>query len=234
VYPPGSTLPTINELAEQHGIAKGTASAAVAVLASEGLVRGVQRRGVIVLDMRPVLVPLTRYRSVLDPGGELGPWETACAEQGRNGRMVPIEVATVTAPKIASMLNIPEGAPVVRRTRHALLDGEPRPVQLHDAWYALSLVEDTPLARPAKVVGGVYGALAAAGRPPATLDEMVTARHPTTEEKAELGLRGEPVFQIDRITRDHDGRPLELLQVIANAARTVLVYDSLPLNRSSD
>lgn len=229
-YPPGSILPSQAELAEEHGITKTTAGEAIRVLAGEGLVRGVQRRGTVVLDRRPVRVPLSRYQQVLQPGGERGPWEAACAAQGLTGQMQTVEVATEPAPAdVAVALGRAEGAQVVRRSRLALLEGTA--VQLHTAWYPLDIVQGTPLEQPAKVVGGVYGALTAAGHSPATVDEQITGRPPAVGEKAELGLRGEPVFQIDRVTRDGDGRPLELLRIVANTTRTVLVYDGLPLTR---
>jgi GntR family transcriptional regulator len=40
---------------------------------------------------------------------------------------------------------------------------------------------------------------------------------------------GVPVVTVERVTRDQDGLPVELLRVVAAGDRTELVYDDLPL-----
>jgi GntR family transcriptional regulator len=108
--------------------------------------------------------------------------------------------------------------------------GEPeRVVQLHTASYPARLVRGTPIASEEKVTGGIYGALTAAGIPPATAAETVGARPASDEEAAELHMRSGVVLTVERVTRDATGRPIELLQIVADPSRTTLVYDPLPL-----
>jgi len=229
-YPPGTTLPTIADLAAEHGMGKGTVSAAVALLESEGLVRPVQRTGIVVLDQRAVRVPSSRYAHVLAPGGDLGPWEHACAAQGISGEMVLLDVEHAEPPAdVAGALGLGRIGPrCVCRSRHATIDG--RPVQLHSAWYPSTVAAGTALAGDAKVVGGIYAALAEAGRRPVSADETVTVRPAGADEMAELHLRGGSVLVVERVTRDAGGKPLEFLRVVADPARTTLVYDGLPLD----
>jgi len=47
---PGDALPSINRLAQEEGVAKTTAQKALQVLKDEGLVRGIQGWGTIVVD----------------------------------------------------------------------------------------------------------------------------------------------------------------------------------------
>lgn len=232
-YRPGDTLPTHADLAATHGLARPTVREAIRVLEAEGLVQPIRKRGTVVLDQRPIRIHLSRYTAALTPGGALGPFETACQAAGVEGRMQPVEVELEEAePGVAAALGLGDHAPVIRRTRIALVVGEPVPVQLHTAWYPRRLAVGAPaLLQPGRIAGGIYRALIDAGFEPATIDEEVAARMPTAGERAELGLRGEPVFHIDRITRDAQGTPLELLQIVANSRRTTLVYDNLPLSR---
>lgn len=228
-YPPGSTLPTVADLVTQTGHGKGTITAALALLKDAGLVEGIPGTGMVVADLRTVQVPLSRYAAVMQPGGTLGPWETACQRQGVPGRMIVLEVEHVTADHdVTAALELNGIQRVVRRSRHAVLGDPERVVQIHTAWYPARLVRGTPIADETKVEGGIYGALIAAGMPPATADETVGGRPATDDEAAELRVRG-GVLTLERITRDATRRPLEYLRVVANPARVRFVYDSLPL-----
>jgi len=229
VYATGVMLPSLDEIGARFSIGKATASAAVKILESEDLVRTYHGRGTLVVDQSSVSVPLSRYSQVLEPGGSLGPWETACQNAGVDGGMVLIDVGEEGAPAdVAAALEVDPGTPTVRRDRNATIGGTA--VQLQSAWYTTELAGETPLAGRGKVVGGVYGALTAVGHSPASADEAVSSRAATAEESAELRLReGAPVLVVERVTRDAERRPLEFLRVIANPRRIRLVYDDLPL-----
>ena len=231
-YPPGSRLPTIADMSAERGMAKTTVNDAIKLLEAQGLVHAAAKTGIVVLDHRPVQVALSRYAAVLRPGGQLGPWETACRQAGIPGRMVLIEVETVPADdEVAAILSLPAaGRRIVRRSRHAMLGDPEQVVQLHTASYPARLVHGTPIASDEKITGGVYGALTAAGIAPATATETVGARPASDDEAAELHIRGGAVLTIERVTRDSAGRPVELLQIVADPSRTTLIYDSLPLH----
>lgn len=230
VYRPGSMMPSLDEIGARFSVGKATASAAMKILEVEDLVRTYQGRGTIVVNQSAVPVPLSRYASVIEPGGTLGPWETACHRAGLHGGMTLLDVAQEAASAdVAAALEVEPGTLTVRRDRHATIDGET--VQLHTVWYPADLVAGTPLTGREKIVGGVYGALTAVGQRPATADETVSTRTATPEEAAELRLRdGAAVLSVERVTRNASRRPLEFLCVVANPRRTKLVYDDLPLS----
>ncbi|MFC7979863.1 UTRA domain-containing protein [Streptomyces cinereoruber] len=85
-----------------------------------------------------------------------------------------------------------------------------------------------------KITGGVYGALIAAGHTPTTASETVSARPPTEKEATDLGIGGRvAVITVERVTKDHTGRPIEVLRAVAPADRLRFVYDDLPLSAPS-
>jgi GntR family transcriptional regulator len=49
-YPPGRPIPSENRLAQEHELARSTVRKAIAILISEGLLQGVQGRGVFVTE----------------------------------------------------------------------------------------------------------------------------------------------------------------------------------------
>lgn len=219
LWQPGDTLPKIDILAANIGVAIETVRSALGVLEREGLVRRVRRRGTVVQDWRAVPIQFNSFREVLEPGGSAGPWETACAAAGVNGNMVPIEVAREEASdEAAEALGLPAGSrSSVRRSRQLHIDDVP--VGVSTAWYPYSLVQGTPLARPGKVHGGTYGALTALGHRPATADFRYTTRSATTEELAEFRPRAGVVFIERRTTFDDRGNSVEYRIIVADSTR---------------
>lgn len=227
-YAPGDTIPRSVDLAERYGLSRWTIRQAIALLEREGLVTPVRRRGTVVRDRRAVRIPWSVYSSATAPGPR-GPWERACAALGVDGHAELVGIARQGAPPdVAAALALAEGAPVVCRRRH--MWARDQVAQVQAAWYPLELVDGTPLAGDTKIVGGAYGALAAAGLAPASADVTVTARPPTLDERGILGLGvGSPVLVVDRVTRDQRGRAVEFLRAVADADRVALVYDALPV-----
>jgi GntR family transcriptional regulator len=228
-YLPGSKLPTMSALIAEGLWSKSTIERAYRDLAERGVVVARSRVGTVVRDRSPIRVPLSRYGKVLRPGGSKGPWETATAEQGLDGRMISTGVETVEAPEaVRASLGLPPGAPVVRRSRHAILGEDV--VQVQHAWYPDDIAQAADLGRPGKIEGGVFGAMVAAGLLPHEADEIVTARMPSKEEAASLSIgTAVPVLLVERVLRDRSGRVLELLQIIGTADRLQLIYDRLPI-----
>ncbi|MDI3390481.1 GntR family transcriptional regulator [Streptomyces sp. B-S-A8] len=226
----GSTLPRIMDLIEEYGLAKQTVRDAIGVLADDGLVVTSKRAGTIVRHRTPVRLPLSRYRSVVEPGGTKGPWETATSAAGLDGEMRLLQVECGDAPAdLAELLELSEGDPLVYRLRHAVLLPDDL-VQVQHAWYPRSIAEVAGLDSAGKVHGGAYGALTAAGFRPRTASETVESRPPTPDEAAELRISGRVwVATLERLTRDAQGQPLEVLRAIAPADRLKFTYDDLPL-----
>ncbi|MCD9145890.1 GntR family transcriptional regulator [Streptomyces albireticuli] len=232
-YPQGSRLPRVEDLVRQGEGSTATVQRAYRELEAEGYVITRRRGGTVVRDRSIVRVPLSRYSSVLTPGGDRGPWETATAAQGLDGKMVVPEPAAeeIAAPDdVAQALGLGAGARVIRRRRLATIGEEV--VQVQEAYYPTTFATAAGLDVPGKVVGGVLGAMTGAGFDPTEVDERVTAGVPTAAQAAELSIGTRvPVLVVQRVTRDNAGRPLELLRIVGAADRLELVYDGLPLKR---
>lgn len=219
-YPRGGRLPAEPELIAEHNLSRTTVRLALGVLREEGLIEAQPGRGTFVREAAPVRLALARYSGQ----GDVGPFTAACRAQGINGRMRVVAVDRMPAtPEVAGRLELDDGAPVVRRVRHALIDG--RPVQLQTSYFPAALVDGTPLAAPDFLERGTFATLREIGRPPAQISEELTAGLPTAEEAAVLGAA--PVLRVVRTTRDEPGTALELLYVAADAQRHVFTYDHL-------
>lgn len=230
-YRPGDRLPTEHELAERYGVNRGTVNRALSLLRADGLVESARSLGTRVA-LPPVRLTIARYQAVTDPARpshDLGPWETACAEQGIDGRMDLLDVTREPADALlAAALDVDQGAPLVRRSRRMWAAG--RTVGAQDAWMPADLVEGTPLAAGGKVVGGVYAAMTTAGIIPTSADEVVTARPATGDERDRLALGDAgSVLEVWHHTRDQHGRTVETVRVVLDARRVTLVYGNMPL-----
>lgn len=228
-YPPGAALPHIRELVRQGHGSTATVQRAYRELEDRGLVRTSRGHGTTVRDPSRIRVPLSRYSKVVSPGGTRGPWETATAAQGLDGRMVTVCVEAVPVPSdIANHLHLASGDDVILRHRRAMIEDEV--VQAQRAWYPRDIAEAAGLDTPGKIEGGVLGAMTAAGLLPTRADEAITGRLPTDEEAAELTIsRRLPVMVIERVTHNEAGRPIEAVRIAAAWDRLRLVYDDLPL-----
>jgi GntR family transcriptional regulator len=219
-YPRGSRLPAESELIATHGVSRVTVRLALGLLREEGLIEPSPGRGTFVREAAPLRLALARYSGE----GDVGPFTAACKAQGIDGRMTVVAVDRLAAEaEVAAQLELDDGAPVVRRVRHALI--EERPVQLQRSYFPAALVDGTPLAAPAFLERGTFATLRAIGRPPARITEEVTAGLPTSDEAAVLGSG--PVLRVVRLTRDAAGTALELLYVAASADRHTFLYENL-------
>lgn len=224
VHAPGQTIPTLDQLQARYGVNQETARRAVAVLTAEGLVVPVRRRGTVVRDRSPVRMGVERYADVLAGPGSLGPWETACAAQGIDGRTDLIEVTRSGADaELAALLDVPAGTAAVCRLQYMTAGASV--AQIQHTWIRADLADGTALALPAKVVGGLYRELTRLGHAPASAVETVTARMPAPDEAAVLRLpAGSPVLAIDRTTRDQAGLVLTVARAVLAGDRCQAIY----------
>lgn len=221
----GDQLPGENALMERYGVARATARQALRVLIDEGLAVARRGSGVYVRQFHP----LRRHgsRRLARTGWGAG---TAIWDADTNGRTYAPDQITITEqdpPEAATRaLRLGAGAQVLVRRRRYLVEG--RPVQLAISYYPAELVAGTRVADPDTGPGGVYARLAELGHPPTAFTEELRARMPSPEERKGLELPdGNPVIVVMRTAFTEDGAPVELNEMVLDAASYVLQYDFL-------
>ncbi|MDF5756678.1 GntR family transcriptional regulator [Spongiactinospora sp. TRM90649] len=196
---PDDLLPPGEELMRRFSVSRGTLAAAVRVLREEGLVSRAARRGrLVVLDQRVVTVSM---------GPDELAWERACRHQGIAGTMTLLSEQVIPAShEVAAALGIISGQPVVHRRRRALLEGAP--VMLEEAFSPAEPEAETP-----------------EGSDALSVEWTAAARTAGADEAAALRVqRGGPILRAERITRDGQGRPVELLRRVTNGRRVRVAH----------
>ena len=233
-YPPGARIPTEQALCEQYGVARATVRRALDLLKHDGLLATATSQGTYV-PYPPVRLAIARYGAVTNPDrprNHLGPWETACAEQGVDGGTELLAVDQEAADAmLAARLDVEPGDVLVHRARRMTIGGQT--AQIQDTWMPAALVDGTPLAGAGKVIGGVYAVMASHGFGPDRVTEEVRGRTPTGDERRRMDLGdGGMVLEVWRTTWDQAGRVVEVLRTVADARLSSFVYDNLPVRRS--
>jgi GntR family transcriptional regulator len=180
VYAPGDRLPAARELAEVHGVALGTAHAALRVLAQSGRVVATPQ-GTYVAEQPSVSAPAERLDAIRRGAGVLRAGESALITGVEREPDPPAHVITA--------LDLQSGEWALRR-EYVLLDHAGRPVCSGVSWFAQSVVEQCPaLEEPVVIPGGAVTAIAqGAGLLTADVDAVGVVRAPTQRERRELGL----------------------------------------------
>ncbi|WP_116949232.1 GntR family transcriptional regulator [Jiangella endophytica] len=224
-YPEGSTLPKQDELAAEHDVNVKTVRNAVSLLAAEGLVTPVRRRGTVV-RIRPPMQRLgaERYAKSKWKFGNLvafaadreasgRPWKWT--DQTQTVRQVPADQETATA------LSVPVGSTVYERARLVKDDGTP--THTLASYYRPEDVEGTPIVDPTPGPagrGGGFAVLTLQGLEPHEIAETFYARMPTPDERETLELpAGEPVMILQRHTTTESGKVVEFARGVHSASR---------------
>lgn len=227
--PPGSRMPSENELAIHYSTSRPTVRRALAVLKGEGLITTEQGRGAFVRPKPHVRLLVTgasfrKHRALGLPG-----FNAEALEQGQRAEQRIRSVAAMGAPReIATRLSLDEGAPVVVRRRVFLLEG--RPIALVDSYYPAEWASGTAIEEPNRVRGGVYALIEDPDGPirrqiARSVDDLV-ARMPTPDEAVELALPpGVPVVQVIRTVFDSADLPVEVQDSVMAADRHEFRYE---------
>ncbi|MEU6685869.1 GntR family transcriptional regulator [Streptomyces sp. NPDC046832] len=210
-YPPGTRVPSENQLVQSFGMSRPTVVRALELLKRDGWLESRQGYGTIVRD-RPEVVEQKdrRGREALQRD-----------ESQTSGRLV--EVAEVVVPvRVASVLGLPKEAKVLMR--RFLVEEEGEAVELVSSYFPVGLVEDTELASSEVLTGSVREHLEA--RKKIRFDhvtERVSARLPGAGEAGLLGLPdGVPVLSVLVIACDASGEALQVSDVLLPADRQEL------------
>lgn len=226
---PGARMPSEPELINRYGVSRTTARAAMAILATEGLVVSESGRGWIVREYSPLRWPLSTFESrghhqAASAETNADAWSTEVKRQGREPSETIELGMVIPPPKVAERLQVEsEKELVVVRKRIRYVDGTP--YQLADSYFREHLVRGTPLMEP-KSVSAPGGVLASIGQPQARYLDEIVIRMPTRSESDRLGLpAGTPVAEVTRTGYSADGTPLRVMVSVAPGDRNVLVYE---------
>lgn len=211
-WPPGDSLPTTDQLVAHYEHSRETIRAAVDVLAKEGRVRVIKRRGSVVQDRsigrrripRSTNVMRDPRRGYVFPAASRPdePWEV----HGQPKRMF------ASAPEsIAEILGVEIGSEVMRRRRVTSPAGEP-PFQIADAWIHPDVLAEAPQAGEISTgPGGYLDRIEEAGHGPLEWEESTRVRMPTKEEASLLQIPVEmPVWETTTVgTSARTSQPVE-------------------------
>jgi GntR family transcriptional regulator len=234
-YPPGSRLPTFDELQRANGVSEIVIRNAVALLRHEGLV-DTRRGGGTVVRRRPQVrrLGMDRYRSEGNPRADRnlapgnGPVTSFTADHGIGWQdyRLSARYSTVAADaELAALFVVRPGTPLLRR--YFVFYARQEPEQISVSFLPLDLVAGTSVADPASEPwpGGTPAQLASLGHPVTRIEESVSARMPDATEAQTLRMpHGTPVFAIIRLMISGD-TVLEVCRpIVIPADRVVLDY----------
>jgi GntR family transcriptional regulator len=207
----GDVLPSVRELAEEHGISTATAQKVFKTLKAEGLAEA--RWG----SSTTVSTRQTLHRTAADR-------LEAALSTGRiytDGEYAVITGADLAEPPewVADLLGT-EGQAVRRERVTHNSDGQP--VSASTSWFSADLAESVPaLLVRERIIGGTPSAVeAATGRRAVATEEATTAAAATEEQASLLGVApGSPVLLSRNIYVDAEGAPVEVGEAVAPAGR---------------
>ncbi|MGQ4431513.1 GntR family transcriptional regulator [Streptomyces sp. SAS_260] len=223
-YGPGERLPGENDLMAEHGVARMTARQALGVLQAEGIVEARKGAGVFVRDFKPIRRRGLERLAHAQWGEGRSIWATDAGD--REVVVDSVEVGEEDAPAaIAGVLGLAdEGARVCVRRRRYVLDG--KPVLLSTSYLPAQLVAGTRIAQPDTGPGGMYARLDELDRKPVRFREEIRSRMPSADEADQLALSsGVPVVLVVRTAFDAAGVPVEVNDMVLDAASYILEYD---------
>ncbi|MCH0562967.1 GntR family transcriptional regulator [Streptomyces sp. MUM 2J] len=210
-YPPGTRVPSENQLVQAFGMSRPTVVRALELLKRDGWLESRQGYGTLVRG-RPAVVEQKdrRGREALER-----------EESGTPGRLVEVGEVPVPA-RVAAALGLPQRSTALMRRFLAEEEGEA--IELVSSYFPAGLVEGTDLQSRAVLSGSVRDHLEA--RKKVRFDhvtERVSARLPDAGEADLLGLpAGLPVLSVLVIGCDATGQALQVSELLLPADRQEL------------
>jgi GntR family transcriptional regulator len=205
-YPPGTKVPSENQLVQSFGMSRPTVVRALELLKRDGWLESRQGFGTIVRGRpAPAAEKDRRGREVLERDESRTP-----------GRLVVVDQVQVPV-RVGSVLGLPKRAKVLMRRFLVEEDGEA--VELVSSYFPAGLVDGTELGSSEPLGTGVREHLE--GRKKVRFDhvtERVSARMPDAGEAELLGLPdGVPVLSVLVVACDASGQALQVSDVLLPA-----------------
>lgn len=222
---PGSRLPSEAELMKRLGVARMTVRQAVQELKAEGLAVAEHGRGVFVRTAPPVrrLASERFARRHREAGRAAFLAEAEASGYAAGVDQIHVARTADAPPAVLERLGLADRAPVLRRSRRYLADGQP--VELATSYLPWALAKGTPIARQDSGPGGIYARLEEAGHPLVEFVEEVGARMPTEDERRRLALPpGTPVITLVRTAFAAGALAVEVCDTVKSAPAYLLEY----------
>lgn len=225
-WTPGSKLPRLDDFAAEYGANRDTIGRAINVLESEGYVWAVQGRGIIV---RHGTMRSRRPRGNLVKRNATGTgysFPSASSQEVWKHHIAPdASVQPLVDQRIARLLQVPVGSPVVRRFRVTGPESEP-PFQINTSWIHPRVADVPGVTSQAPGPGDWLSQLERAGHWPISWMEIHRARMPTRNEAGLLEIPiGLPVLEIVRVgTSGRDDKPVEVTEYVVASDRVETVH----------
>lgn len=239
--PPGSVLPTVDELAASKGTDRNTAHRAHQQLKAAGLIHTRPGRRAVVADSSPLYVITTDAYAKAAASDGLTAWELQVAEIGEDGRTEHYQGQLRPSTNlgldsrnasIAELFGLLDEAQYVHLAGDGWATpvgptGDPDPrlervVQIYDGWFDPELADVPGILEPRDAVparrgrlwvGGAYGLIErATGRVPVPRRRIITERPSTKAE--EVRFRVPPLTPISaevEVSADQHGRVLSVV-----------------------
>ena len=202
-YPPGSLLPSENQLIAEFGVSRTTVTRALNLLRQDGWIDSQQGKGTFVRG-RPADAGRVREGQVLLDRADSDP----------HTRLLGAGTARPPG-RVAEALGVAETATAVYR-RLLTVEPDGTPAELVTAWFPPDVASGTLLGSADPIAEGVREHLRARKRLRVDhLTQRVTARLPTAEEAKALDVpRRTPVLGVLVLACDAAGRPVQVTDAV--------------------
>ncbi|MEV7675892.1 GntR family transcriptional regulator [Streptomyces sp. NPDC088752] len=232
---PGSRLPGVPQLQQEHGIAYQTARDIYGLLEDEGLVFSRRGKGTYVsLVIDKIVSDRTkRYQpGFREAGGAVGAFEAEMRAKGFDFTNVVTIAKDVPPKKVTGIFEMHHRAKTLKRERvmSVFLPSNAEAVevvQVATSWFPADVVEACPsLASTKPGTGGSKSRMADAGFAQVRLREEIEVRSPTREEAAALGIAPEQaVMEITHMGLTDEGRVVEICLHVLPRTKWRLSYE---------
>ena len=203
---PGDRLPSERELASRHGVARMTVRGAIDQLVRDGLVHRVHGQGTFVSEPR------------IAQSSSLTSFSEDMAARGMVPSSIVLAQEVVPAvPAVALPLEVPAGEPIVRIERIRQGDGDPIALErTHLPARRFVGLDEVPLTDRSlyEVLHDEYGCELG------TSEQRIAGVALSDAEAHLLHTDADtPALRIERVTRDMQGRPIELVRSVYRGDR---------------
>ena len=214
-YPPGSALPSENQLAAEFGVARATVLKSLQALKQDRWIESQHGKASFVRGQ-----PTARRAA---------PAHAVAALDADEMTVELLSVAPILAEsRVAALLNIPEGTPVYRRSRRTV--GEGGPIDLVTVFIPVEVAVGSDATKPDPIAGGLLAHLAS--RKDIRADyavEWTTARRPTPDEAELLDIdKDDPVLAVTIAAYTAAGDPV-LASTLVMPGNRHEIEDTYPL-----